>query len=348
MNSIYKKLVVFLMSAPLFMSTTLNADNENQSNESSDMTSSVSTYNGAQAYDGDEDEGATAYQYTTTSARKNDEGDSINSAEVYIGIYNNGKEDEDQYTDARVVLQAGLDANAMCSPCGSSISLFELKSGGNESQKYITYQSGRHSFIGQVNMTNSSGVGVYDVAGTILDNETDIATNSTGIATNVTNIATNTANIATNTADIATNKTNIATNTADIATNVTDIATNTADIATNGLNITANTNGIASNLALIGSNRADINSLSTNFTNFQEDTRQNFATLSSNTHKGLAEVTAISNVAYASSGWRASIGYGNYESKSAAAIGISYAGEKAKFKLSTSGDALGAGVSFDF
>jgi hypothetical protein len=282
-----------------------------------------------------------------------------------------------------VVLQAGLDANAMCSPCGSSISLFELKSGGNESQKYITYQSGRHSFIGQVNMTNSSGVGVYDVAGTILDNETDIATNSTGIATNVTNIATNTANIATNTADIATNKTNIATNTADIATNktniatntadiatntadiatnktniatntadiatnVTDIATNTADIATNGLNITANTNGIASNLALIGSNRADINSLSTNFTNFQEDTRQNFATLSSNTHKGLAEVTAISNVAYASSGWRASIGYGNYESKSAAAIGISYAGEKAKFKLSTSGDALGAGVSFDF
>ena len=63
------------------------------------------------------------------------------------------------------------------------------------------------------------------------------------------------------------------------------------------------------------------------------DTSQNFATLSSNTHRGLAEVTAISNVAYASSGWRASIGYGSYESKSATAIGVSFAGENAKFKI---------------
>ena len=39
----------------------------------------------------------------------------------------------------------------------------------------------------------------------------------------------------------------------------------------------------------------------------------------------------------------ASIGYGDYESKSAAAVGISYGSERFKFKLGRSGKATGAG-----
>ena len=100
--------------------------------------------------------------------------------------------------------------------------------------------------------------------------------------------------------------------------------------------------------ALIGINGAGIQSLASSFTSFQEDTNRNFIALTGNMYEGLAEVTAISNVAYASSGWRASVGYGDYKSKSATAMGISYAGEKYKFKFSKSGDATGFGISYDF
>ena len=100
--------------------------------------------------------------------------------------------------------------------------------------------------------------------------------------------------------------------------------------------------------ALIGINGTGIQSLASSFTSFQEDTNRNFIALTGNMYEGLAEVTAISNVAYASSGWRASAGYGDYKSKSATAVGISYAGEKYKFKFSKSGDATGFGISYDF
>ena len=186
----------------------------------------------------------------------------------------------------------------------------------------------------------------------IATNTTGIATNTTNIATNTTNIATNTTNIATNTTGIATNKTNIATNTTGIATNTTGIATNTTNIATNKTDIAANTSSIATNTAtlsaLIGINGVGIQSLASSFSSFQEDTNRNFIALTGNMYEGLAEVTAISNVAYASSGWRASAGYGDYKNKSATAVGISYAGEKYKFKFSKSGDATGFGISYDF
>ena len=42
------------------------------------------------------------------------------------------------------------------------------------------------------------------------------------------------------------------------------------------------------------------------------------------------------------------LGMEDYKSKSATAIGISYAGEKYKFKFSKSGDATGFGISYDF
>ena len=238
--------------------------------------------------------------------------------------------------------------------------------------------------LGQV---GTSGTSVFDLGAYVTTTRSTTATNTTGIATNVTNLATNTAgiatnvtnlatnttgiatnvtNIATNTAGIATNKTNVATNTAGIATNVTNIATNTAGIATNKTNVATNTAGVATNVtniaantslisantatlqALIGINGTGIQSLASSFTSFQEDTNRNFVALSGNMYEGLAEVTAISNVAYASSGWRASVGYGDYKNKSATAIGISYAGEKYKFKFSNSGDATGFGISYDF
>ena len=258
-------------------------------------------------------------------------GSTDGSAALELDVYNDGA----GYADARASISAGIDANATCSPCGASINLYETKYSDSDASSSITYLGDAHSFTGKVFTdilsVNNGDVGFSDVAGAIEANLQAAATNTTGVATNTTNIATNTAGI-------ATNKTNIATNTAGIATNKTDIASNTSLIAANKATLSA----------LIGINGAGIQSLASSFTSFQEDTNRNFIALTGNMYEGLAEVTAISNVAYASSGWRASVGYGDYKSKSATAMGISYAGEKYKFKFSKSGDATGFGISYDF
>jgi len=259
--------------------------------------------------------------------------------------------------------------------CGAFMELKQTSTDGVQNDSTMTMRAKTVSISGKVNLgtVGGSGTSVTDLGAyvtatqaTAASNTTNIATNTTGIATNTTNIATNTTNIATNTTGIATNTTNIATNTTNIATNTTNIATNTTGIATNTTNIATNTTNIATNKtdiasnssliatntatlsALIGVNGTGIQSLASSFSSFQEDTNRNFIALTGNMYEGLAEVTAISNVAYASSGWRASAGYGDYKSKSATAVGISYAGEKYKFKFSKSGDATGFGISYDF
>ena len=274
----------------------------------------------------DSGEGASVTNRVNSSTRPlgSDSNDAIASLE--LDVYTDGAD----YTDARASISAGIDANANCSPCGASINLYDTKESGNDASSFISYLGDSHSFSGKVSVFNGD-VGFSDVAASIESNLQAAATNTTGVANNATNIATNTAGI-------ATNKTNIATNTAGIATNKTDIASNTSLIAANKATLSA----------LIGINGAGIQSLASSFTSFQEDTNRNFIALTGNMYEGLAEVTAISNVAYASSGWRASVGYGDYKSKSATAMGISYAGEKYKFKFSKSGDATGFGISYDF
>ena len=231
--------------------------------------------------------------------------------------------------------------------CGAFMELKQTSTDGVQNDSTMTMRAKTVSISGKVNLgtVGGSGTSVTDLGAyvtatqaTAASNTTNIATNTTGIATNTTNIATNTTNIATNTTGIATNTTNIATNTTNIATNKTDIASNSSLIATNTATLSA----------LIGVNGTGIQSLASSFSSFQEDTNRNFIALTGNMYEGLAEVTAISNVAYASSGWRASAGYGDYKSKSATAVGISYAGEKYKFKFSKSGDATGFGISYDF
>ena len=244
-------------------------------------------------------------------------GSADGSAALELDVYNDGAD----YADARASISAGIDANAMCSPCGASINLYETKYSDSDASSRITYLGDTHSFTGDVStgvlsVTNGD-VGFSDVAGAIETNLQASATNTTGIASN---------------------KTNIATNTIGIATNVTNISANTSLISAN----------TATLQSLISVNVTGIQSLSSSFTSFQEDTNRNFIALSGNMYEGLAEVTAISNVAYASSGWRASVGYGDYKSKSATAVGISYAGEKYKFKFSKGGDATGFGISYDF
>jgi hypothetical protein len=245
--------------------------------------------------------------------------------------------------------------------CGAFMELKQTSTDGVQNDSTMTMRAKTVSISGKVNLgtVGGSGTSVTDLGAyvtatqaTAASNTTNIATNTTGIATNTTGIATNTTNIATNTTGIATNTTNIATNTTGIATNTTNIATNTTNIATNKTDIASNSSLIATNTAtlsaLIGVNGTGIQSLASSFSSFQEDTNRNFIALTGNMYEGLAEVTAISNVAYASSGWRASAGYGDYKSKSATAVGISYAGEKYKFKFSKSGDATGFGISYDF
>ena len=245
--------------------------------------------------------------------------------------------------------------------CGAQIELRQTSTNGVQNASTVTIQGGSVSIQGEVSLgkTGTRGAVVTDLGtyvtqtrSTTGTNTTNISTNTSNIATNTSNIATNTTNIATNVTNIATNTSNIATNTTGIATNKTNIATNTTGIATNVTNISANTSLISANMAtvqsLIGINASNIQSLSSSFTSFQQDTNRNFVALSGNMHEGLAEVAAISNAAYASSGWRASVGYGDYKNKSATAVGISYAGEKYKFKFSKSGDASGFGISYDF
>ena len=230
-------------------------------------------------------------------------GSADGSAALELDVYNDGA----GYADARASISAGIDANAMCSPCGASINLYETKYSDSDASSRITYLADTHSFTGDVStgvlsVTNGD-VGFSDVAGAIETNLQASAANTIGIATNVTNISANTSLISANTATLQ---------------------------------------------SLISVNVTGIQSLSSSFTSFQEDTNRNFIALSGNMYEGLAEVTAISNVAYASSGWRASVGYGDYKSKSATAVGISYAGEKYKFKFSKGGDATGFGISYDF
>ena len=265
----------------------------------------------------DSGEGATVTNRVNSSTRPlgSDSNDAIASLE--LDVYTDGA----GYANARASISAGIDANAMCSPCGASINLYETKYSDSDASSRITYLGDTHSFTGDVStgvlsVTNGD-VGFSDVAGAIETNLQASAANTTGIASN---------------------KTNIATNTIGIATNVTNISANTSLISAN----------TATLQSLISVNVTGIQSLSSSFTSFQEDTNRNFIALSGNMYEGLAEVTAISNVAYASSGWRASVGYGDYKSKSATAVGISYAGEKYKFKFSKGGDATGFGISYDF
>jgi hypothetical protein len=320
-----KKICMYIIMLPLLLSSEQVLATDNASNTSSDHTGNAQHSQSATDYN-QSGAGATVLNRLNSQTTPLGSGSADGSAAIELDVYNDGA----GYADARASISAGIDANAMCSPCGASINLYETKSSDSEANAFITYLGDSHYFTGRVSVFNGD-VGFGDVAASIEANLQAAATNTTNIASNTADIATNTTNIASNTADIATNTTNIATNKIDIASNTSLIATNTATLS-----------------ALIGINGTGIQSLASSFTSFQEDTNRNFIALTGNMYEGLAEVTAISNVAYASSGWRASAGYGDYKSKSATAVGISYAGEKYKFKFSKSGDATGFGISYDF
>jgi len=311
-----KKTHIYIIMLQLLLSSEQILATDNVINTSPDHTGSSGHGQSATDYN-QSGAGAIVTNRLNSQTLPLGSGSADGSAALELDVYNDGA----GYADARASISAGIDANAMCSPCGASINLYETKYSDSDASSRITYLADTHSFTGDVStgvlsVTNGD-VGFSDVAGAIEANLQAAATNKT--------------NIATNTAGIATNKTNIATNKIDIAANTSLIATNTATLS-----------------ALIGINGVGIQSLASSFSSFQEDTNRNFIALTGNMYEGLAEVTAISNVAYASSGWRASAGYGDYKSKSATAVGISYAGEKYKFKFSKSGDATGFGISYDF
>ena len=302
---IYIIMLQLLLSSEQILATAIATTTSADHTGSSGHSQTATDYN-------ESGEGASVTNRLNSQTLPLGSGSADGSAALELDVYNDGA----GYVDARASISAGIDANAMCSPCGASINLYETKYSDSEANAFITYLGDSHNFTGRVSISNGDD-GFSDVAASIKANLEASTTNTTGIATN---------------------KTNIATNTTGIATNKTDIASNTSLIAANKATLSA----------LIGINGAGIQSLASSFSSFQEDTNRNFIALTGNMYEGLAEVTAISNVAYASSGWRASAGYGDYKSKSATAVGISYAGEKYKFKFSKSGDATGFGISYDF
>ena len=327
-----KKIYMYIIMLPLLLSSEQLLATDDSITTSADHTGSSGHSQSATDYN-ESGAGASVTNRLNSSTSPLGSGSRDGSADLELDVYTDGA----GYADARATISAGIDSNANCAPCGATIALSEIKYSDSEALSQIIHNADEHYFGGKVSIFTGD-VGFTDVAGAIEANLQAAATNTTGIATNKTNIATNTTNIATNTTGIATNKTNIATNTTNISTNKIDIAANTSLIATNTATLSA----------LIGINGVGIQSLASSFSSFQEDTNRNFIALTGNMYEGLAEVTAISNVAYASSGWRASAGYGDYKSKSATAVGISYAGEKYKFKFSKSGDATGFGISYDF
>ena len=327
-----KKIYMYIIMLPLLLSSVQLLATDDSITTSADHTGSSGHSQSATDYN-ESGAGASVTNRLNSSTSPLGSGSRDGSADLELDVYTDGA----GYADARATISAGIDSNANCAPCGATIALSEIKYSDSEALSQIIHNADVHYFGGKVSIFTGD-VGFTDVAGAIEANLQAAATNTTGIATNKTNIATNTTNIATNTSGIATNKTNIATNTTNISTNKIDIAANTSLIATNTATLSA----------LIGINGVGIQSLASSFSSFQEDTNRNFIALTGNMYEGLAEVTAISNVAYASSGWRASAGYGDYKSKSATAVGISYAGEKYKFKFSKSGDATGFGISYDF
>jgi len=337
---------MYIIMLPLLLSSEQLLATDNSITTSADHTGSSGHSQSATDYN-ESGAGASVTNRLNSSTSPLGSGSRDGSADLELDVYTDGA----GYADARATISAGIDSNANCAPCGATIELSEIKYSDSEALSQIIHNADEHYFAGKVSVFNGN-VGFTDVAGSIEANLQAAATNTTEVASNKTNIATNTTGIATNKTNIATNTTNIATNTTGIATNKTNIATNTTNIATNKIDIAANTSLIATNTAtlsaLIGINGVGIQSLASSFSSFQEDTNRNFIALTGNMYEGLAEVTAISNVAYASSGWRASAGYGDYKSKSATAVGISYAGEKYKFKFSKSGDATGFGISYDF
>ena len=306
-----KKTHIYIIMLQLLLSSEQILATDIATTTSADHTGSSGHSQTATDYN-ESGEGASVTNRLNSQTLPLGSGSADGSAALELDVYNDGA----GYVDARASISAGIDANAMCSPCGASINLYETKYSDSEANAFITYLGDSHNFTGRVSISNGDD-GFSDVAASIKANLEASTTNTTGIATN---------------------KTNIATNTTGIATNKTDIASNTSLIAANKATLSA----------LIGINGAGIQSLASSFSSFQEDTNRNFIALTGNMYEGLAEVTAISNVAYASSGWRASAGYGDYKSKSATAVGISYAGEKYKFKFSKSGDATGFGISYDF
>ena len=323
---------MYIIMLPLLLSSVQLLATDDSITTSADHTGSSGHSQSATDYN-ESGAGASVTNRLNSSTSPLGSGSRDGSADLELDVYTDGA----GYADARATISAGIDSNANCAPCGATIELSDRKYSDSEALSQIIHNADEHYFGGKVSIFTGD-VGFTDVAGAIEANLQAAATNTTGIATNKTNIATNTTNIATNTSGIATNKTNIATNTTNISTNKIDIAANTSLIATNTATLSA----------LIGINGVGIQSLASSFSSFQEDTNRNFIALTGNMYEGLAEVTAISNVAYASSGWRASAGYGDYKSKSATAVGISYAGEKYKFKFSKSGDATGFGISYDF
>jgi hypothetical protein len=241
-----------------------------------------------------------------------------------VSTYNVYDADTDT-TDARVTL--GAAASSSCTggvndQCGAQISMRQTSVGGVNNGSTINMSAATVMINGNVSLgsVGDNGSSVSDLAAYVTTNRATAQTNGIDIATNVTGVATNADGVAANVATLAVHE--------------GLVTQNIADIATNAATLTVHTTAIGN--------------LQSSFTNFQTEAMDNFARMGSDMHRGLAEVTALSNVAYADKGWRASIGYGDYESKSAAAVGISYAGEKFKFKVSRSGKATGAGLAFDF
>jgi hypothetical protein len=187
-----KKTHIYIIMLQLLLSSEQILATDIATTTSADHTGSSGHSQTATDYN-ESGEGASVTNRLNSQTLPLGSGSADGSAALELDVYNDGA----GYVDARASISAGIDANAMCSPCGASINLYETKYSDSEANAFITYLGDSHNFTGRVSISNGDD-GFSDVAASIKANLEASATNTTDIATNKSNIATNTTGIATN------------------------------------------------------------------------------------------------------------------------------------------------------
>ena len=104
---------------PLLLSSEQVLATDNASNTSSDHTGNAQHSQSATDYN-QSGAGATVLNRLNSKTTPLGSGSADGSAAIELDVYNDGA----GYADARASISAGIDANAMCSPCGASINLY--------------------------------------------------------------------------------------------------------------------------------------------------------------------------------------------------------------------------------
>ena len=129
-----KKTHIYIIMLQLLLSSEQILATDDATTTSADHTGSSGHSQTATDYN-ESGEGASVTNRLNSQTLPLGSGSADGSAALELDVYNDGA----GYVDARASISAGIDANAMCSPCGASINLYEIKYSDSEANALITY-----------------------------------------------------------------------------------------------------------------------------------------------------------------------------------------------------------------